>query len=112
MSRQQRIVFMMLLTAVVMLVPSVVVGLLAKSVIWGLLTCLLIGMLSVTGCVLTLAALKDWPMARQVFKFIFGKRRLAHLLLLLRAPRTGIRKLELPALVDTTVSTEPGPSPH
>jgi hypothetical protein len=81
-SKRQLTVFAMALTGSVMVVPSVVVGVLTNSVVWGLLTCLLTGTLGAVGCLLALAALKDWPMARQLFKLVFGARRLRRLLLL------------------------------
>jgi hypothetical protein len=86
-SRRQFITLVMAVMLPVTLVPSLVVGVLTRSVGWGLLTCLLTGVLSVLGCVVTLGALKDWPLARPVFKLVFGPRQLARLLFLGPPPR-------------------------
>ena len=85
--QRQLIMFTMALTGSLMVVPSIVVGVMARSVVWGLLTCLLTGMLGAAGCLLALAALKDWPMARRLFKVVFGPRRLMRLLVLALPPR-------------------------
>lgn len=86
---QRRLISLsVLLSAPGVLVSSVVVGVLAGSAGWALLTFVLTGAVAMAGCALTLAALKDRPpMARHLFRLVFGQRRLMRLLLLQHPPR-------------------------
>ena len=63
-------------------------GALAVLVACAFATFVLTGAVAMAGCALTLAALKDRPpMARHLFRLVFGQRRLMRLLLLQHPPR-------------------------